>query len=127
MWYGKHEDDKRLLRYVVETVSGRRLSSKLKIDALKAEIYKLISSSPTLFNNVTDDPAIDIKAFISECVEYGLIKNRNGFYYSAADNQALCNPNEDPTFSNAAKYIGSPANLKDKIVLEEKLRIAKEG
>jgi hypothetical protein len=69
---------------------------------------------------------MDTKVLIRECVEYGIIANRDGHYYLREDNSPLCENGEESTFNVAAKYVSKPKMQDLLFSLQAKLKEAKD-
>lgn len=126
MEFGKVENNKAILRSIVETITGRPTSQDAKLDWLKVKVGELISSDSKLFLKVITDPMLDTKVLIRECVEYGIIANRDGHYYMREDNSPLCGANEESTLNVAAKYLTAPKRQDLLFSLQAKLQEAKD-
>ena len=125
MLLGKLQSDKRTIKLVVETIDGRPISSNSDIDFILGKAQNLIQANAKLFVQVAEDPYLPFKVLISEALEYSLIRRRGDFLYLASDNSPLCEVNEDPTISMAAKYLSSPKHQEVKLMLEAKIKDAK--
>ena len=120
--FGKYEDDIDVLKMVVETVSGRQLSANTKIESLRTKVGELISSDSKMFLKTITDPLLRTKITIKKAVEAGIISKRGDYYYLTDGNVPLCNNNEDPTLTVAAKYLNIPRNQEMKFSIEAKLK-----
>ena len=105
--YGKHEDDKDILRIVVETLTGKKTAPSVKLEFLQGQINDLIQSDSKMFLKVITDPYLNTKALIKKAVEMGVLINRDNHYYTRDGANPLCEANEESTLSNAAKYLNS--------------------
>ena len=106
--FGKVENDRDVLRLIVETLEGKPTSSNVKIEFLHNKINTLIQTNSKLFLKVISDPLLKYKVIIKKGIEAGLIANRGNYLYLKSDNTPLCEDGENPTFSVAAKYLASP-------------------
>jgi hypothetical protein len=122
MIFGKIKDEKKILKLVVETIDGRPISAKSDIEFIQSKAYDLIQANAKLFVQVAQDPYLNIKVLISEALEFNLIKKRGDYLYLASDNSPLSNNNDDPTISNAAKFLSLPKNQETKLMLEAKIK-----
>ena len=122
MEYGKVEDDVDTLRVVIETLEGRPMSQKVKIDFLQGKVNEYIQRDPRKFLKVIQDELLPAKVLIKKCVEAGLIGKKNDAYFLREDGSALCEMNEESTLNNAAKYISSVKRQELKYSLEAKLK-----
>ena len=122
MEYGKVEDDIDTLRVIIETLEGRPMSQKVKIDFLQGKVNEYIQRDPRKFLKVIQDELLPAKVLIKKCVEAGLIGKKNDAYFLREDGSALCEMNEESTLNNAAKYISSVKRQELKYSLEAKLK-----
>lgn len=122
MEYGKVEDDVDTLRVIIETLEGRPMSQKVKIDFLQGKVNEYIQRDPRKFLKVIQDELLPAKVLIKKCVEAGLIGKKNDAYFLREDGSALCEMNEESTLNNAAKYISSVKRQELKYSLEAKLK-----
>ena len=119
--FGAIKDNFDVLRCVIETVDGRPVNNNTKIEFLQAKATDLINSDPKYFLEVITDPLLNTKVLIKKAVEAGLISKRGEYYYFREDGSPMCGPNEDPTFTVAAKYLSLPQNQEIKFSIEAKL------
>ena len=120
--FGKYEDDVDVMRMVVETVTGRMLSSSAKPESIKTKAGELIASDSKMFLKTITDPLLKTKILIKKGVESGIISKRGDYYYLSESNTPLCNNNEDPTLTVAARYLNTPKNQEMKFSIEAKLK-----
>lgn len=88
--YGKVEDDIDTLKMVVELLSGRPTSGKVKLDVLQSKINDYIQAQPKIFLDIITDKLLPTKVLIKKSVEAGLIGKKNDCYFLRADNTPLC-------------------------------------
>lgn len=122
MEFGKIQENADILRLIIETIDGRPTSKNSKIEFLQEKIGKLIQADAKLFVKVATDPLLNTKVLIKKSIEGGLISNRGGMLYLKADGTPLCEDNEEPTLSIAAKYLNMPKHQELKFSLEAKLK-----
>lgn len=120
--FGKFEDDIDVMRMVVETVTGRVLSSSAKPESIKTKAGELIASDGKMFLKTITDPLLKTKILIKKGVGSGVISKRGDYYYLTESNTPLCNNNEDPTLTVAARYLNTPKNQEMKFSIEAKLK-----
>lgn len=120
--FGKIEEDKDTLRTIIETIEGRPTSNSVKLEFLQTRANSLIQADSKLFLNVISDPLLSTKVLIRKCIDAGLISNRGNQLYLRADNTPLCEYNEEPTLSIAAKYLNSPKHQDILFSLQAKLK-----
>lgn len=119
--FGTIKDNFDVLRCVIETIDGRPVANNTKIEFLQGKAVDLINSNPKLFLDTITDPLLNTKVIIKKAVEAGLISKRGEYYYLREDGSPMCGPNEDPTFTVAAKYLSMPQNQELKFSIEAKL------
>lgn len=119
--YGKIEDDYDTMRVLVELLDGRPYSTNEKLSYFKLRASKAIESDPKTFLNTVTDPLFHAKVLIKRGKELGKVMQRGDYYYLASDKSPLCESNEDPTLSVAAKYINSPSHQDIKFILESEV------
>jgi hypothetical protein len=120
--FGKIEDDANKLRFIIESIEGRPLSVKTKLDYLQTKVNDLITSNNKLFLKVVKDPLFDFKVVLKQGVERGVVTNRGGYFYLKSTNQALCEAGTDPTIDAAAKYLSSPKNQEILFTIQAKIK-----
>lgn len=119
--FGAIKDKFDTLRCIIETIDGRPVANNTKIEFLQAKATDLITSNPKLFLETITDPLLNTKILIKKAVEANLISKRGEYYYFREDGSPLCGPNEDPTFTIAARYLSLPQNQELKFSIEAKL------
>lgn len=119
--FGAIKDNFDILRCVIETVDGRPVNANTKIEFLQAKATDLIAANPKVFLQTITDPLLATKVLIKKAVEAGLISKRGEYYYFREDGSPMCGPNEDPTFTVAAKYLSLPQNQEIKFAIEAKI------
>ncbi|MEE1303797.1 MAG: hypothetical protein U0K68_01400 [Agathobacter sp.] len=120
--YGKIETDKDILRLIVETIDGRPIDSKVKLEFLQSKINEMIQADSRLFLKIITDPLLSTKVLIRKSIDAGFIAKRGNFLYLKADNTPLCEDGEEPTMQVAAKYLNSPKRQDILFALEAKLK-----
>ena len=120
--FGAVKDNFDVLRCIIETIDGRPVANNTKIEFLQGKATDLISANPKLFLDTITDPLLNTKIVIKKAVEAGLISKRGEYYYFREDGSPMCGPNEDPTFTVAAKYLSLPQNQELKFSIEAKLQ-----
>lgn len=120
--FGKIENNIDILRVIVETIDGRPTSPTVKLDFLQTKVNNLIQSNSKLVLKVMQDPMLSTKVLIKKSIEAGLISKRGDYLYLKSDNTPLCEINEEPTVSVAARYLNSPKHQDLKFSLEAKLK-----
>lgn len=119
--FGAVKDKFDTLKCIIETLDGRPVANNTKIEFLQAKASDLIAANPKLFLDTITDPLLNTKIIIKKAVEAGLISKRGEYYYFREDGSPMCGPNEDPTFTVAARYLSLPQNQELKFSIEAKL------
>lgn len=120
--YGKIEEDKETLSFIVETIEGRPISSTTKLEFIQAKINELIQANPKKFLSVIQDKMLSTKVLIKKGINAGTISKKGDYLYLRSDNTPLCNDNEEPTLEVAAKYLNNPKNQTIKFAIEADLK-----
>lgn len=125
MKLGKINDDRDVLKLVVETMMGKKYSDNTSIEWLQTQASDLIKSSvknAKLFLNVVGDESLETKVLIRKCIAKGIIADRGGFLYIKDTNTPMCSDGEDPTMKNAAKWLSRPQNQETLFSLQAKIK-----
>lgn len=120
--FGKIENDIDTLRVIIEAIDGRPTSPEAKLEFLQTKVNDLIQGDSKLFLNIITDPLLQTKVLIKKSIEGGFISKRGNYLYLRSDNSPLCEINEEPTFSVAARYLNNPKHQEIKFALEAKLK-----
>ena len=120
--FGKIEDNSDILKVIIETIDGRPLAANTKLEFMQTRANDLIQADSRLFLKVITDPMLSTKVLIKKSIEAGLISKRGDYLYLRSDNTPLCEVNEEPTLSLAAKYLNNPKHQEVKFSLEAKLK-----
>jgi len=115
-------DDRKKLAYVIEAVTGRQVSKAVSTEELGAMVEKTIMDNTKKFINTIQEPYFNTKLFINECIEAGLIRRRNNWYYLTETNQPLCGDKQEPTLNSACEYLNAPKNQELLFTLQAKLK-----
>lgn len=119
--FGAIKDKFDVLKCIVETLDGRPIAYNTKIEFLQAKATDLINNNPKAFLETITDPLLNAKVILKKAVEKGIVSKRGEYYYLREDGSPLCDNNEDPTFTIAAKYLSLPQNQELKFSIEAKL------
>lgn len=123
--FGKIEDNIGVLRVILETITGRPVSSSMKVDDLAEKVERYVQSDTKLFLKIVQDPMLSTKVLIRDGIEAGVITNRGGQLYLREGNTPLCE-NGEPTLSVAAAYLNLPKNQELKLTINTKVNAYKE-
>lgn len=122
MEFGIIKDNADILRVLIETIDGRPTSKDVKLEFLQTKANSLIQADSKLFLKTIKDPYLATKVLIKKSIEAGLISNRGNYLYLKQDNSPLCESNQEPVLSVAAKYLNNPKHQELKLTLEAKLK-----
>lgn len=106
--FGKIENDKDTLKFIVEVVDGRPLAKNVKLDFLHSKVNDLIQSNSKIMLKTMTDTLLPSKVLLKQAIEVGAVSKRGNFLYLRKDNTPLCESGEEPTLNVAARYINSP-------------------
>lgn len=118
--YGKFENDAKVLRTLIHTLTGKTADEGAQLEFLQATVVDLIEEDAQRFLNAATDPLLTFKVLIREAVSAGVIDRRGDYYYYAGD--PLCSKNEDPTLTIAARYISNPRNQEILFSIQNKMK-----
>lgn len=104
----KNNADK--LKMIVEIIENKPIAKTASLAELLKLAHKIAKSKPKTFLNVCKDKLLDTKIIINNAIEKGIIIKRGTFHYMKDGNVPLCNAGEDPTLTNAAKFLNEPKN-----------------
>ena len=125
MQLGKIQDDKEVLKLVVETMQGKKYADSTSIQWLQTQALDMIKGTPKnarLFLNIMNDENLDSKVLIRKCISKGIIAVRGNFLYIKDGNQPMCGDGEDPTMNVAAKWLNRPRNQEMLFSLQAKVK-----
>lgn len=117
--YGKIEDNKDVLRTVLETLASKPVDSKSKLEFLQEKVTDFIESDSRTFLRVVSDELLPIRVLLRKAVDVGVVEKRGDYYYY--NNTPLCNKNENPTITVAARFLLSPKNQEMRFAIEGKV------
>ena len=117
-WFGKNENDLRLLRTVIELANKTTTHPNMKLVEAQEEIMKIIKASPKMLMTTVEDPLLDVKNLIKASIENRNVFKRGEYYYLKSTNEPMCFNNQEPTLSVAAKWLADPRNTEFKMELE---------
>lgn len=118
--FGKVEDNADILRCIIHTIDGRYPSENTSIEFLRDKIDHLIDADSRRFLSVIKDPLLATKVLIQKAWEKGVIDKKGDYFYF--NNVPMCEKNENPTFTVAAKYLNSVKNQEIKFAIEAKIK-----
>lgn len=119
--FGKIDSDIDTMRVLVELLDSRPYSPNEKAEFFRARINTLIQKDPKTFLTQITDPLLHTKVIIRRSTELGKIAKRGDYYYLSSDGSPLCDMNENPTLSIAARYLNLPAHQDIKFLLESEV------
>ena len=119
--FAKIDNDIDTMRVLTELIDGRPYSQAEKPEFFRSRINMLIQNDPRGFLSQITDPMLHSKVIIRRAQELGKITKRGDYYYLASDKSPLCEMNETPTLSIAARFINQPAHQDIKFLLESEV------
>lgn len=119
--FGKIDSDFDTMRVLVELMDGRPYDINTKAEFFRSRINQLIQKDARAFLRQIQDPLLHTKVILRRSVELGKVSKRGDFYYLKSDNTPLCEMNEEPTLSVAARYLNLPAHSDIKFLLESEV------
>lgn len=121
MKFGELKEDRDTLKTMYELIDGRPLTNNSKLVFIQTKINEIIQRDPKMFVSVAEDPLLSYKVLIKKALQYKLIVNRANYLYLKEDGSPLCEDNQEPTLSIAARYLSLPKNQELKFSLEGKI------
>ena len=118
--FGKIEENKEILRTIVEILTGRISAPNTKLEWYQTKVNDLIQSDSKMFLKVVSDEYLETKTVIRIALEKGFIQKRNNLLY--LNNEPLCEYGEESTINNAAKYLNNPAHQEVLFSLQAKIK-----
>ena len=106
----KYINNYKVLLFAISNILGRPQSSGTNINWIQNTIYEHIRTNPKKVVEVLEDPYIETKVFIIDCVEKGWILKKSNLYYLAKDSLPMCGNGENSTLNVAAKWLNLPEN-----------------
>jgi len=119
--FGKIEEDVDTMRVLCELLDVRPYGINTSKEFLRSRINMLIQADAKKFLSYITDPLLHTKVIIRRATELGKITKRADYYYLASDGSPLCENNENPTLSVAARYLNQPAHQDIKFLLESEV------
>lgn len=120
--FGEIKNDFYLLKTLIELIDGRPVADNSKLIFLQTKVNNIIQSNVDVFLRTVNDEYIETKVLIKRAISEGIISNRGNYLYLTRDNRPLCNNNEEPTLSIAAKYLDLPKNQELKFSIQSNLK-----
>ena len=119
---GKIEDDIDVLRFVIETLTGRPVAKTAKLETLQVKADEIIQNNALLVAKVISDELLNTKVLIRKAIEAGVIAKRGDYHYLRDGNIPLCHNDQEPTLNVAAKFLSEPKQQDLKFTIEAKLK-----
>ena len=116
--FGKIDSDKDTMCVLVELLDLRPYAVNTKTEFLRSRINQLIQADAKTFLKTITDPMLHTKVILRRAVELGKVSRRGDYYYLRSDNSPMCDGGQDPTLSNAAKWLNLPSHQDIKALLE---------
>lgn len=122
---GKIEDDIDTMRVLAEVLDSKPYAQNTSRAFLRTRLAMILKQDSKTFYKAIKDPLLHTKVLLRRGQELGKISRKADNFYLAADGTPLCNDNENPTFSIAARYLNEPAHQELKFLLESEVEKAK--
>lgn len=122
MAFGKIQEDKDTLKFVIEYITGKPIAASTKIEWMQAEANKLIQANNKIFLKTVTDKLLNTKVLINRAINAGIISYKGNQLYLREDNSPLCNYGEEPTFTVAAEFLNQPKNQQLLFTIQSKLK-----
>lgn len=119
--FGKIENNIDILRTVVELIDKRPTAQNVRIETLQNKCNEFIQADNKTFLKVITDPTLKTKSIIRMAKEAGIISTKGNYLYLRSDNSPLCEQDEEPTLSYAAKFLNSPKHQDILLEIQAKL------
>lgn len=117
-FYGKFENDIRILRYVYWAVNGSRLALTEKLSKVQNRVKETMELELTKFNRTVKAPNLEEKGLLLEAVLAGVVeKTKVGYKFNSKN---LYKGNQG-TFDSAAEFLTDKLNQATKFDIESKL------
>lgn len=118
---GKIQDSIDSLRIVLSVFERKMSAPTTKIGYLQDRVVDYVDTDPKTFLKIVKDKYFQTKVTIQKAVDRGIIIKRGTYYYDKETNTPLCENGEDPTLTNACKYLNSVKNDSIKFSIEQKI------
>lgn len=119
MALGAIQNDPAKLAYVIRVLRGGRVTGEA--EELLPVAESLMQANTRLFLSIVEDPYMSTKMMIYEALRERIINRVGEYYYMADDNTPLCEKDQEPTLSSAAKYLNAPRHQDVKFSIEARL------
>lgn len=119
MALGAIQSDEKKLEYVLQVIAGRRVRGNA--EQMLPIVEEYMQTNPKLFLSIVEDPYMPTKMLIKEAMREKLINKVGDYYYEAVSNAPLCEKDQEPTLTNAAKYLNAPKHQEVRFTIEAKL------
>ena len=106
----KYIENRMVLRTIIRLMEGSKASRNESLEKLQSRVLLLLKSDLKRFAKILEDDLIEIKSYIDEAVERGVIRVAENKYYLREGNIPLCHDNEEPRFHITAAYLAEPMN-----------------
>ena len=124
-YFGKYEDDKESLKYVLRTL-GKVTAKNTKLSTLQGWVGDYIDSDSGIVHKIFDDNFFTTKVLINTAVDLGVVKIINEEYFDAQTDKKLVEGGKKANMLEAAKYLNDPRNQEIKFSIQARIDNAKE-
>lgn len=124
-YFGKYEDDKESLKYVLRTL-GKVTAKNTKLNTLQGWVGDYIDSDAGMVHKIFEDEYFATKVLINTAVDLGVIKVMNEEFFDAQTDKKLVDGNKKADMLEAAKYLNNPRNQEVKFAIQARIDNARE-
>lgn len=124
--YGKFEEDKIRLGYIVWQMTSNMPNRTSKLEELQARIETndLLEEKADNFNKLVSDKYFEYKVLIYKALINGVITRKNGEYFM--EGVLVVKNGSNGNLQNTAQYLADPINQESKFLIEDRINNAKE-
>jgi len=121
MEFGKIQESIDSMRVVLSVFERKIIPPTSKIGFLQEQVSNYVETDPKTFLKIVQDKYFKTKVLILRATDKGVIVKRGTYYYDKETNTPLCENGEDPTLTNACKYLNTIKNDNIKFSIEQKV------
>lgn len=119
--FGTIKDDIDKLRVILSVFERKQIGPTTKLGFLQEKIIDYVENDPKTFLKIVTDKYFDTRVTIQKAIDKGIVTKRGTYYYEKETNTPLCENGEDPTLTNACKYLNMAKNDSVKFRIESKI------
>lgn len=106
--YNEVKDNRNVLCYLIFMMDNRQEARSSTIDQLQMKVTSYIDNDLKRIKEYLDDPLMETKALLLAAARLNRVvmyDSRTGFFYLKEDNRKMCEENEEPRLTAAAKWV----------------------